>query len=204
MAYCKFTIKAISIISIILVMLGINAKDNLVHNSSSSPSCGNPIISEEYSLYEELSVDQIVDDEKYLYVLLGDHDGVVQIFDHDGKHIITAKFYKHMNGAFRIAAQDGFFYVRDYQFNIYVFQDGRFSFFLEKNEANDIIENVDFNQNSANYDEHSGSIWRVADNVEVVTRPIKSQFINTNTLFYLSIILVLAIGCIKKYKVNMF
>lgn len=201
MAYYKFTVKTISIIAIVLVMLGINTKDNSSNNVSASPNCGTPMISEEYDSYERLNIDQIVEDKNYIYILLGDHDGVVQIFDHEGNHILTASFYKHMNGAFRIAAQDGDLYVRDCRFNIYVFQNGAFHSFLKEEEACDIIDSIDFNQNSANYEVRSGSVWRVADNVNIINRPIKSAF-NTECLFYISIALVLIIGCIKRYKLR--
>ena len=192
--------KKTAFIVAVLFLLGIIAVSISSNHDTIAPSYGLPLISEEYALYEHLSIDQIVDDEKYIYVLLGDHDGVVQIFDPQGNHVRSATLYKHMNGAFRIAAQNGYFYVRDYHFNIYVFHDGTFSSFLEKEEASDIIENVNFNRNSANYDVRLGSIWRVTDNVQIITRPVESHFINTEILFYISIAFVLIIGCIRLFR----
>ena len=61
--------KKTAFIVAVLFLLGIIAVSISSNHDTIAPSYGLPLISEEYALYEHLSIDQIVDDEKNIYVL---------------------------------------------------------------------------------------------------------------------------------------
>lgn len=96
------------------------------------PAIGSPKSYTDQKLIEKTSIDQIVSDGRYLYVLYGEHDGTVAMYTLSGVFQKAFVFYKHLNGVFRLATEEPYLYVMDKRENIYVFENGAFTCFLEK------------------------------------------------------------------------
>lgn len=164
---------------------------------------GIPNISDTYSALDHCSLDQIVEDNENIYVLYGEHEGNIQVFNHDGEHQYSAYFATHLNGAFSIAAEDGVLYVRDEQWNLYVLEDGRLKSFYYSGTAEHILNRIDFHCSSSKFIERNGSIWRVDgdSSVCVVKRSPLAALYQGNTMFILSLFLIATIGVMRyKYK----
>lgn len=157
---------------------------------------GVPTITSSYSVLENCSIDQIVEDDQFIYVLYGNHDGNVQVFDLNGNYQYSAYFYCHLNGAFSIAAQNNMLYVRDEHRNIYILGNGKFYSFVEEEDAADLLSSIDFNETSENYEVRFGSIWIVNDKVEkcIIKRPFHSALYQNNFMFILSLCIPAALG----------
>ena len=120
------------------------------------------------------SSQQIVDDGRFIYILVDDHKGVVQVYNTNGTYQNSIAFYSHLNGAFRIAVFEETFYVCDKQGSLYLFQNGNFVEFLSYMKAEAFRKSVDFEQNSSKYCIEKGSVWeKIRDgNVCIIERPI--------------------------------
>jgi len=162
---------------------------------------GIPNISYTYSALEKCSIDQIVETHSELFVLYGEHKGNVQVFDKNGNYKYSVYLKKHLNGAFRIAANGSTLYVQDDDNNVYVFSDGMFSGFYRNDTAASIFEPVKFNENSANYIVRYGSVWRVDgdERICIIRRPQIAMLYQNDLAFYLSLFFVVAVGvCFRK------
>lgn len=160
---------------------------------------GKPIVEYQYSALSTSSIDQIVDDGRNVYVLYGEHDGNVQVFTVDGEYCYSAYFYSHMNGAFKIATQDGKLYVKDERSNLYIMKDGVCEAFIPKTEANHLQVQIGFDESSDSFFVRMGSVWR--DNgdkaVCVIKRPLYSALYQGNFLFFAAILICVVVGWIR-------
>lgn len=164
---------------------------------------GFPNITKTYSELEQYSIDQIVDDNDYIYVLYGEHEGNVQVFNHSGEYQYSAFFATHLNGAFSIAAKDGCLYVCDEYRNLYILKNGELQSFYQSESAKEILKIIDFNVSSAKYKVRFGSIWRVEGNdaVCIVERSPIAVLYQGNLLFYASLFVAVAVGVLCfRYK----
>ena len=159
---------------------------------------GFPEISETYSPMISCSIDQIVEDDRYIYVLFGEHKGNVQVFDLDGVYQYTAYFYTHMNGAFRLAVDNHALYVRDEHHNVYILQNGAFVSFVAKENAADFLEMLNFDASSENYEVRLGSIWKVNGEEKecVVERPLIAILYQNDFMFFAKIAIIAIFGII--------
>lgn len=122
-----------------------------------------------------INIDQIVDDDSHLY-LLDAHEGVLRVFDLDGNYLHTRMFYDYANGAFKLAVKDRCLYVSDPHSNVYVFVEGEFSQFVERENAKNILGNIDFEKSSTKYVIKTASVWEVCEtgDICVIERPLYS------------------------------
>lgn len=161
--------------------------------------CGVPTISTVEFVPTKLSVDQILADDSNLYILFGEHKGIIQVFDTNGTYQYTASFYDHMNGAFSMAVYEGALYVRDSVHNIYILRNGVLIDFINREEVPEWIDMLDFTASAENYQVRFGSVWYIANGAQhcVIQRPIYAALYQNDRIFLLSIIFVLMIGVWK-------
>lgn len=190
------------ILIVLLFLLVICAFSSNVDDEEfpSAKICGIPVIWSEYSDLTKHSIDQILSDEENIYVLYGENEGILQVFDTQGVYQYSASFYDHLNGAFSLALREGTLYVRDSVHNVYIFHDGKFDNFLERDEASSLLDNLNFSMESENYQIRFGSIWYVSDMQEycVVQRPVRTVFYQNNLYFLIAIVFVLLLGLVRK------
>lgn len=143
------------------------------------------------------SIDQIASDSERIYLLLDDQEGVIQIYDTNGVYANSVRFFSHINGAFRIAAADGTFYVCDKLGNLYLFTDGEFTRFMDYETSAPLRRSIDFEGNSAEFILREGSVWKVAGDGEscVINRP------KTALLYQGRIQMLVGIGIIALFGV---
>lgn len=186
------------IIIFVIILLGILDMLSIMSDDKYpiAEVCGVPVISTTYSDYPKLSVDQILVDGDDLYVLYGEHKGIIQVFDTNGAYQYTVALYDHLNGAFAMAVLEGTLYVRDSVYNVYVLRDGEFEEFIERDNATALMDALNFNLSSDEHQVRLGSIWCISDNQEycVVQRPIYTVLYQDNLLFLVAIIVVLLIA----------
>lgn len=115
-------------------------------------------------------ISQVVADDDRIYVLFGDYS-VVQVYTTDGQYLYSVSVYNHSNGRTHIAAKDGCLYIQDKHDNIYVFSDGVFSKYLDKQEAASLEKTLNFDASDPDYTTKKGSLWRVSDSRCVLKRP---------------------------------
>ena len=165
------------------------------------PAIGSPKSYTDQKLIEKTSIDQIVSDGRYLYVLYGEHDGTVAMYTLSGVFQKAFVFYKHLNGVFRLATEEPYLYVMDKRENIYVFENGAFTCFLEKNAAKDITGKLDFEGNSENYSLRKGSVWYVDENAEkcIIYRQPYTVLYQNNLDSFIIYWLVAGIGLLRIY-----
>lgn len=164
--------------------------------------CGTPVFATEYSDFARLSIDQILTADDTVYVLYDDHRGIIQAFDSNSTYLYTIAFFKHANGAFRMAAHDGILYVKDCRSNIYLLKDRSLLAFYEKDLAPMWMHQLDYQTSASNYRIRCGSVWRIVDGVEscFIARPTSSVLYQNNLLFYTALIAVIVIGFLKNSK----
>ena len=141
-------------------------------------------------------IHQFVDDGTFLYILFDEHNGIVNVYDLEGRYQRTLAFYAHLNGAFRIAAEQDAFYVRDKECGLYVFRNGQFEEYLNRNEIPVSLTQLNFDRNAADYEIRDGSVWRVADEEEtcVLSRPKASAAYQRNTKLAAGLIVIVLFG----------
>lgn len=165
---------------------------------------GIPLIITEYSDLTKLSIDQILTTHDTVFVLYDEHRGIVQAFDKAGTYRYTASFFKHANGTFRMAVQDGQLYVRDCIHNIYVLQDGALIEFYERDLVPEWICQLDYQLSSPNYRVRMGSVWDVADADAhcFIRRSIVSTLYQNNFIFFLAISAIVIAGLLKCRRIH--
>ena len=105
---------------------------------------------------------------QYLYVLHHHSNGIVQVYDLSGTYQHTLFFYCHEKGGFSLAADDQFVYVQDMRNHVYLLMDGAFISFLERAEAEQQLNDIDFRSgaSSAGYEIRSNGVWRISESSE--------------------------------------
>ena len=145
------------------------------------PVYGTPVQFHESLDINRINIDQIADDDGHLY-LLDAYEGILRVFDLNGNYLQTRMFHDYMNGAFKLAVKDHCLYVSDPQNDVYVFKEGQFNQFIQRNDAKSILENIDFEKNSTNYVIRFASVWKVCDtgDICVIKRPLSSMLYQRN------------------------
>lgn len=173
---------------IILFALYDNAKNS---STFPSPAYGIPVVSNSEIDTSRSSIDQIASSETQLFILYDESQGIVKTYDLHGNYQQTLLFYAHQNGAFRIAVVEDVLYVRDKYSNVYIFGNNSFSAFKEREDALQILEDIDFERQSHRFEVRAGSVWDGKDNVCIIERPAYSSFYQNNFDFIVSIFVVI-------------
>ena len=170
----KFPYRLLCILLIITVLI-INYCS--MQNQHNKPTLiyGTPVQFVEDLDIDTINIDQIANDDTHLYLLDSD-EGVLRVFDLDGNYLYTLAFYDYPNGAFMFAVKDRYLYVRDPHSHVYVFLEGEFIQFIERDDANNILESIDFEKSSTDYVIKFASVWKVCEtgDICVIKRPLSS------------------------------
>lgn len=146
-------------------------------------------------MLENDSIDQIISDDRYVYVLYGGNSGNVQVFGMDGSYQYSAYFYGHLNGAFSIAVENGVLYVKDCQHNLYQLRNGEFISFTERTEAEELRKQIDFSQQSDHFRVKLGSVYRIdGDQEAFIKRPFVSALQQDGVWWVANVFIVALIG----------
>lgn len=158
---------------------------------------GVPVKIEEYVDFSAYRIEKILDDGKRMYVLINDHEGYIQVFDLEGIYQYTLSFYNSGKGALTMAMEANNLYVIDRENNVYIFQDGDFVEFVEYNNANRQLQQLNRNDFSKRYEIRLGSVWRIdgQEAICVIQRSFKSFIYQyyIDQLFLPVIVLILII-----------
>ena len=120
---------------------------------------GIPVIYKEDPPGKLSSIGQILPYQNQIYIM-DDVAGTVVVYDSEGNYIKTIAFYvPSFNGAFQMAVSGDYLYVTDNESNLYIFCEGAFVGFLEREYAVSILEQLDFERSSSQYIACFGSIW---------------------------------------------
>lgn len=157
---------AVSVLLVALLLVG-SLNYSSPHSAYPEAYYSKPVVSKEYPQIN-LSIEQVVEVGQYLYVLHHHSNGIVQVYDLSGTYQHTLFFYCHEKGGFYLAADDQFVYVQDMRNNVYVLTDGAFISFLERAEAEQQLQDIDFRSgaSSAGYEIRSNGVWRITESSE--------------------------------------
>lgn len=152
---------------LIIFLLVISYVEYPPNNAPKYPSrtYGKPVISAEYPIIN-VSIEQVVISGEYIYVLLHHANGIVQVYNMDGKYLHSLFFYCHTKGGFSLAVDNECLYVQDMRDNVYAFQNGNFVSFMNRSQAERQLSHLDFRSrtNSAGYSIQNGSVWKESKN----------------------------------------
>ena len=118
-------------------------------------------------------ISQIVSDDSNLYVLFGRY-GVVQVYSLDGAYRYTISICDHANGRTEIAVLRNRLYICDKVSNLYIFEDGVLTKYLDRTESYETRRNLPLGAWDSDYAVKAGSVWYALDGVPshcVVQRP---------------------------------
>lgn len=134
---------------------------------------GIPVITVRDSDFLCTGISQIVSDDSNLYVLYGQY-GVVQVYSLDGAYRYTISICDHANGRTEIAVLRNRLYICDKVSNLYIFEDGVLTEYLDRTESYEARRSLPLGVWDLDYCVKAGSIWYAPDGVSshcVVQRP---------------------------------
>jgi hypothetical protein len=135
-------------------------------NNIPQPLYGQPVIYCDTNGINEISIDQMVNDTQYLYIL-DRHDGVVCVYNLDGVYQYTMMFLDYMNGSFHIAVNQNGFYIRDPKGDVYCYQNGELTAFLPRKDANANLSEVNFLSSSDEFLFRNHGVYRRVGEKEI-------------------------------------
>ena len=136
-------------------------------------TAGVPVITVRESDFLCTDISQIVSDDSNLYVLFGRY-GVVQVYSREGGYRYTISVCDHANGRTEIAALRNRLYICDKVSNLYIFEDGVLTEYLDRTESYETRRSLPLGVWASDYCVKAGSIWYAPDGVPsqcVVRRP---------------------------------
>ena len=134
---------------------------------------GVPVITVRDSDFLCTGISQIVSDDSNLYVLYGQY-GVVQVYSLDGAYRYTISVCDHANGRTEIAVLGNRLYICDKVSNLYIFEDGVLTEYLDRTESYETRRNLPLGAWDSDYAVKEGSVWYAPGGVPshcVVQRP---------------------------------
>lgn len=188
LASAIFSKKQIPLILCLAVLLGVSYFNyrNTVPMIFPERTYGQPVISTDFPELD-ISIEQVLQDNRYIYVLLHHSNGIVQVYDLEGNYQFSLFFYCHGHGGFSLALADNTLYVQDMRENVYVFTNGIFQRFVEAADAQMEFTELDFKSrdSSANYEIRENSVWRISEKEDVcIVGAYAQPAISTNYLLW--------------------
>lgn len=152
-----------------------------------------PVSSDEFGEVRFNSISQIVEAGDNLYILPNNHSGFIQVYDLTGSYHHSLFFTESMNGAFTMACEDGLFYVQDQTGNVYVFRDGEFQEYVNRETAKTRFAHIGFvwRDSSPEYQFRGKDLWRTADGKETLVIPDLISFDTQSATIALTVLLML-------------
>ena len=165
---------------------------------------GQPVVASNYGNLN-ISIEQVVQDDTYIYAMLHHSNGVVQVHDLDGNYQFSLFFYCHGKGGFSLAFADNILYVQDMRDNVYVFERGEFRAFVKADDAKKQFPELNFKiqEITEGYEIESGCVWRVADGerVCIIGAPKNINYNKNSVAILIGMSLFILIG-FKEIKKN--
>ena len=171
------------------------------HNAYPEAAYGKPAVSTEYPKMD-ISMEQVVEAGQYLYVLHHHSNGIVQVYDLGGTYLHTLFFYCHGKGGFSLAADGQYVYVQDMCNNAYILTGGEFDSFLEKADAEQRLQDIDFRSgaSSANYEIRFNGIWRMEETGEQCIIESSANDRRTADSLFLLVCVAFAVIILYQYR----
>ena len=174
MSFAKFRLFTLLVLLLLIgVLVVVNICGMICPPSLMAGTEGIPVIAVRDSDFLCTGISQIVSDDSNLYVLYGRY-GVVQVYSLDGVYRYTISVCDHANGRTEIAVLRNRLYLCDKVSNLYVFEDGVLSDYLDRTESYEARRNLPLGAWDSDYAVKSGSVWYAPDGVPshcVVQRP---------------------------------
>lgn len=199
MSFAKIKIVVVSIIIVILTSLfvlkiiGMICPFELVAYSEDTPIS---IVRNNDLLCTGIS--QIVSDDNDIYILYGTY-GVVQAYDKDGTYKYTVSIYNHTNGRTKIATNNNALYICDKINNIYIFENGEITQYIDRHESYSTRNRLSFGEWDPAYSVRAGSVWNTNNSGVsqcVIKRPIWLTIYQNDLITMLMLLLVALCGAI--------
>ncbi len=159
---------------------------------------GSPVITVRDRDFLCTGISQVVSDDGNLYVLFGRY-GVVQAYTQDGAYRYTISVYDHANGRTEIAVRENRLYICDKISNLYVFEDGVLSRYVDRAESYEIRRSLNLGAWDAEYVVQAGSVWYAPDGVPqhcVIQRPAWLGLYQNGAITMLMFLLVAMSGAL--------
>ena len=161
---------------------------------------GKPIITHEAVRHNYLGINQIVSTQDEIYIMYSNY-GVISVYKNTGTYMYSISVYSHKNGRVRISVFDDLLYVQDKAGNIYRFQGDTLLDFLPRDQAKNLVKNINFDAESKEYFLKGASIHRqTGDSTSecVISRPFWLIF--TQAQVAQPLLFVCALTCFVIFK----
>lgn len=162
---------------------------------------GIPVITVRDSDFLCTGISQIVSDDSNLYVLYGQY-GVVQVYSLDGAYRYTISICDHANGRTEIAVLRNRLYICDKVSNLYIFEDGVLTEYLDRTESYEARRNLPLGAWDSDYAVKAGSVWYAPGGVPshcVVQRPAWLGLYQNDGITMLMFLLVALSGALLMF-----
>ena len=187
---------------VMLLILSYFCYQNSPPNTFPETIYGMPVIATNYEKLN-ISIEQVIQDDTYIYTMLHHSNGVVQVYNFDGKYQFSIFFYCHGKGGFNLAIADNILYVQDMRANVYVFERGEFREFVKAVDAKRRFSELDFKVQkiSEGYEIESDCVWRIEDGKRVcfIGEPRKANIDKNNVAIICTFFLML-VGLVHMKK----
>lgn len=174
MSFTKFRLFALLVLLLLIgALFVVNLCGMICPPSLMAGTEGVPVITVRDSDFLCTGISQIVSDDSNLYVLYGQY-GVVQVYSLDGAYRYTISVCDHANGRTEIAVLGNRLYICDKVSNLYIFEDGVLTEYLDRTESYEIRRNLPLGAWDSDYAVKEGSVWYAPEGVPshcVVQRP---------------------------------
>ena len=173
-SFTKFRLFTLLVLLLLIgVLVVVNICGMICPPSLMAGTEGVPVITVRDSDFLCTGISQIVSDDSNLYVLYGQY-GVVQVYSLDGAYRYTISVCDHANGRTEIATLRNRLYICDKVSNLYVFEDGVLTEYLDRTESYETRRNLPFGAWDSDYAVKEGAVWYAPGGVPshcVVQRP---------------------------------
>ena len=174
MSFTKFRLFTLLVLLLLIgVLVVMNICGMICPPSLMAGTEGVPVITVRDSDFLCTGISQIVYDDSDLYVLYGQY-GVVQVYSLDGAYRYTISVCDHANGRTEIAVLGNRLYICDKVSNLYIFEDGVLTEYLDRKESYEARRNLPLGAWDPDYAVKAGSVWYAPEGVPshcVVQRP---------------------------------
>ena len=174
MSFTKFRLFALLVLLLLIgALFVVNICGMICPPTLMAGTEGIPVIAVRDSDFLCTGISQIVSDDSNLYVLYGRY-GVVQVYSLDGVYRYTISVCDHANGRTEIAVLRNRLYICDKVSNLYIFEDGALSEYLDRTESYETRRNLPLGAWDSDYAVKEGSVWYAPGGVPyqcVVQRP---------------------------------
>lgn len=174
MSFTKFRLFTLLVLLLLIgVLVVMNICGMICPPSLMAGTEGVPVITVRDSDFLCTGISQILSDDSNLYVLYGQY-GVVQVYSLNGAYRYTISVCDYANGRTEIAVLRNRLYICDKVSNLYIFEDGVLTEYLDRTESYETRRTLLLGAWDPDYAVKAGSVWYAPGGVPsrcVVQRP---------------------------------